>query len=281
MPDASVYTRDPFFARVARRPVGTSLGTCDLPILYSDASLLGLLYRVDPNAARPLIDPAFEPWIVFGKALAMVCAFEYRDTTIGPYGELGLGLLIKRRGACPSLLGALADMRKETDAGLYIVNLPVTTAEARSAGRELWGYPKYVTPMDIGFRRDGVRFKVDNEIEMTMGASRGLETAGLPFVLYSVNGGRVLRTIVDVDHKVRWGGASSASIRIAGDGPTATSVRALGLDRAKPMLAFRTDRMRSILPLGEDMGAAPQATDGAGHATEDTLRTGKAREVRP
>jgi hypothetical protein len=276
MLDAASISRDPFFARVARRPVSTSAGPCDLPILYSDASLLGLVYRVDAGRARDLVDPAFEPWIVFGKALAMVCAFDYRETTIGPYGELGIGLLVKRRGARPSLLGALADLRRERDAGLYIVNLPVTTKAARSAGRELWGFPKYETPMEASFKDEGVRFGLGKELTIRMGPSRGIRTPGMPFVLYSVNGGRILRTVVEVDHEVRWGGAPTATIAVNGDGPSAATVRALGLDRAKALAAFRTDGMRSILPLGEDMGAAPNGATKKAAAFEDTLRTGVA-----
>jgi hypothetical protein len=83
-----------------------------------------------------------------------------------------------------------------------------------------------------------------------MGPSRGPSTRGLPFVLFSVNEGRMLRTIVDVDNQVRWGGAGTAEVAITGDGPTSRTVKALGLDRAKPALAFRADAMRSILPAG-------------------------------
>ncbi len=267
---------DPFFAPVRTQPHTTSAGPCALPILYWDASLVGLLYRVDVAKARPLVDPNFEPWLVFGKAIAMFCCFEYRQSTIGPYGEVGLGLLVKRKGSKPSLLGALRDsMRTEIDGGLYIVNLPVTTEGARAAGQELWGYPKYVSPMTMSFREDGVRFGLGSELTLTMGPSRGLVTRGLPFVLYSVNDEtRVLRTIVDVDHKQRWGGAASARIEITGNGPTARTVKALGLDAAAPMLAFRTNAMRSILPAGIDKGpsvvhvsAATPKQNGASVAT--------------
>jgi hypothetical protein len=124
---------DPFFAGLQRKTQATSAGPCDLPILYSDASLLGLLYRVEPAKAAPLIDVNFEPWVVLGKAIAMLCFFDYRATTIGPYGEVGLGVLVRRRGSSPSLTRALGDLRKERAAGLYVLNLPVTTEAARAA----------------------------------------------------------------------------------------------------------------------------------------------------
>src|SRR5205814_2655170 len=256
-----------------RKTHATSAGPCELPILYSGASLLGLLYRVDGAKVRPLVDANFEAWTVFGKATVMLCFFDYRETTIGPYGEIGLGVLIKRKGTSPSLVGALADLRKETDAGLYVVNLPVTTEAARAAGRELWGYPKYVAPMQSTFDATGVRFTLGGELTVTMGPSGGPRTAGIPFVLYSVAKGRVLRTVVDVDHRQQWGGASSVKLEVHGDGPTARTVKALGLDGAKPALAFRTDAMRSILPMGQDMGPSVNAG-----ARGDTLR---ASEVQP
>jgi hypothetical protein len=253
---------DPFFDAVRPAPVTTSAGPCDLPILYKDASLLGLFYRVDPSLAAGLVpaEDGVEPWVVLGKVFVLVCMFEYRETTIGPYGELGLAVMVKRRGRSPSLLRALVDMRKEDDAALYVVNLPVTTEGARAAGKELWGYPKYKTGMQTEFRPDGIRFVLEGELEYTMGRGPGLTTAGMPFVTFSVNArGRLLRTIVDVDHRVRWGGASTVKLAILGDGPTTKTVKTLGLDAMKPVLAFRTDGMRSILPLGTDLGAVRDA----------------------
>lgn len=107
-----------------------------------------------------------------------------------------------------------------------------------------------MTPIDASFTAAGARIALGSELVVTMGPSRGLSTRGLPFVLFSVNEGRVPRTIVDVDNQVRWGGAATAEVAITGDGPTSRTVKALGLDRAKPALAFRTDAMRSILPAG-------------------------------
>jgi hypothetical protein len=84
--------QDPFFASAERtkRTFSTSAGPCELPILYTDASLLTLVYSVDPAVAAAHVDlQAFEPWDLFGRAWAVLCAFEYRTTSIGPYGERG------------------------------------------------------------------------------------------------------------------------------------------------------------------------------------------------
>ena len=149
--------QDPdFFDRHLRETVATSRGPCKLPIFYEDASLLVAIWRVDGKRAQPLVPVDFEPWLVLGKALAMLCIFEYRQTSIGPYGEIGLALLVRKKGTKPSLLRALGDLRKEEDQALYVVNLPVTTEEAHAAGVEIWGYPKYVRNIETRFTRDEV-----------------------------------------------------------------------------------------------------------------------------
>ena len=250
--------RDPsFFENRERETVETSRGPCELPIRYEDASLLTAIWRVDDAVARPLLPSELEPWLVLGKALAMLCIFEYRRTSIGPYGEIGLGVLSRKKGTKPSLVRVLSDLRKEPDQALYVVNLPVTTEGARAAGVEIWGYPKYVRDIETRFTRDGVRAELAGEFTLAMDRRRTLSTRGLPFVTFSVDAKeRLLRTVVDIDHDVRWGGARSVDLRVIGDGPTSKTIRALGIDGRKPAFAFRTDTLRSVLPRGVDVGTA-------------------------
>lgn len=262
------------FENLARETVETSRGPCDLPIHYEDASLLTAMWRVDDAVARPLLPPELEPWLILGKALAMLCIFEYRRTSIGPYGEIGLGILTRKKGSRPSLVRVLGDLRKEEDQALYVVNLPVTTENARAAGVEIWGYPKYVRDIETRFTRDSVRAELAGEFTLTMGRRRTMKTRGLPFVTFSVDAkGRLIRTVVDIDHDVRWGSARTVDLRVIGDGPTARSIRALGIDGTRPAFAFRTDAMRSVLPRGKDVGAA---TSTRGKAA----RTGSAEATR-
>jgi hypothetical protein len=245
---------DDRFFDVRRAPADTTAGPVDMPILYKDASALGMVFPVDPERAASLVPAAFEPWTRFGRAFAVLCAFEYRESTIGPYDELGIGVLVRRKGASPSWLRFLRDMRAEENAALYVVNLPVTTAGAHAAGTELWGLPKYVTPMETHFEPERARVVLGSELEIEMTRSRWPSMKGLPLVLYSVNHGRVIRTVVDVSHPQTVGG--KVTLKVTGDGPCSETVRALGMDRKKPLFAYSTDTMRSILPLGRDLGPA-------------------------
>lgn len=260
-------TASPSFVESVRRAeTAHASGSVTLPISYSDASVHGLFYSIATKRAAAVVGGAspFEPWSIAGRTTVLVCSFEYRESTIGAYGEIGIGVLVRKKGSRPSMLGYLRDMRSQPDAGLLIVALPVTTEAANSAGREIWGFPKYVTEMKTDFDRSSDRGRVSvsiaSELDIEDGPTLGPRTKGFPFVLMSIARGRILRTVVEVDHEVRWGLARQARVRARGNGPTARVVRELGLGESRPLAVFRTDRMRSVLPAGIDMGAATSAS---------------------
>lgn len=231
--------------------------SASLPIQYRDGTLLGLLYRVPARECEgPLQGLALEPFAALGQVTVLVCVFEYRDTSIGAYNELGIAVHAKRKGSSPRLLGAALDMRAQEEQALFVATLPVTTEGACRAGIELWGYPKYVTPIDTRFDERESHVRLGDELEITAPAGLGPLTKGFPFVTYSVRDGQLVRTVVEVDHHVRWGGGKGTSIRLVGPGQTSEVARALGLDRYSPMAVFRTDRMRATLPAGRLLGPA-------------------------
>jgi hypothetical protein len=245
-----------FFESVRQTPAKMSSGTCDLPILYRDASQFGVFFRIELERAQALLEgTALEPWPVLGAAMGAIYVWEYRDSTVGSYNELGLGIQARRRGTRPSLVRLGLDMRAQLDQGIWVVNLPVTTQGAYQAGVEIWGYPKYVTPIETRFDDGGASVRLGDELELSLGPMRG-PAMKLPVVTYTARGGRLLRTVIEVKEPVRWGTAASARLRVLGDGPTASSVKKLGLESARPLLAFRTDRFQAILPAGDDLGPA-------------------------
>ncbi|MCA9695171.1 MAG: acetoacetate decarboxylase family protein [Myxococcales bacterium] len=249
---------DAFFDAVPQRPHATRNGSCELPIRYLDASQFGVFFRVDLDRARAVIGASrsVEPWPILGKAVAAVYVWEYRDSTVGAYGEVGLGVQARRKGSRPSLLKLVADMGAQDDQGIWVVDLPVTTRAAFEAGVDLWGYPKYVTPIETEFSSHGASVRLGDELSMSIGRLRGPRLRGQPVVTYTASAGRLLRTRIDVDHHARWGSARSARLEVFGDGPLADSARRLGLVDAPAVAAFRVDRFRARLPAGVELGSA-------------------------
>jgi hypothetical protein len=227
-------------------------------VRYTDGSALACIYRVDLTAARDVMaTQCFEPLPVGGRAMVQLMALEYRETSVGPYNELGVMVLARRAGSKPSTVRTLMQPARVQDAGWFIVNLPVTTGFTCAAGRELWGFPKYVTRIDTEFDRKGAEIILGEELVIEHRARFGITMPTPPYVFFSELDGRMLRTIVPVEHKLRMGGASSVRVHVTSDGPTASSVRRLGLHQRRPMLAARVDHLKFVLPLGVTIGTTP------------------------
>jgi hypothetical protein len=235
-----------------------SLGELTLPVRITGGSSLACIYRVNLDAARAVLPTdCFEPIAVGGEALVQVTALQYDDSSIGPYNELGVMLLSRRPGTAPSRVRMLVSLADVEDAGWFVVNLPVSTGFACAAGRELWGHPNYLTRVDTEFDRERAQVILGDELVLEHRARFGMQMPGRPFVYFSELEGRLMRTVVPVEHSQRLGGARAVRIRVTGDGPTADTVRRLGLERRRPMFAARADRLKLTLPLGIPIGSTP------------------------
>ncbi len=256
----NAWHADPFF-QYPRTPFATSEGSVDLPILYYDDSQLLALFLVDYDAAQAQVRDHGMDAVRFvgGKALAGVAFYEYRETTVGVYNEVGVAIAVVPSGtpapAMPmlSMLGSLDKGR----VGFFIIDLPVTTAAACAAGREIWGYPKFVTP--IRFSLTGDRFSgavsdpggAGELLSLSGEAGAGMPGPLLDLILYSRHQGAMLRTLVNT----RGGGriCLPGSMRLTVPGnthPMAQRAAALGLHGATPALVMHTHRLQLRLNAG-------------------------------
>ncbi|MEM7180797.1 MAG: acetoacetate decarboxylase family protein [Spirochaetota bacterium] len=152
------------FFNVPLENFSCSKGQVDLPIQYFDTSLFMGLYLVASDAVKDtLLSQAMKPVILpGGKTLVGIIAFEYRDTSIGSYNEVGLAALCVPKHV-ENPLFSLADIFKPSnsrDLGFFIIDLPVTTEIALAAGKEYWNYPKFVAQIPLEYRADYVNFSV-------------------------------------------------------------------------------------------------------------------------
>lgn len=252
---------DHAFFRVARTPFHTSEGTVDLPILYYDVTNVVALFTAPRSEVAALLDgTGLEPgFTIGGDALVALSFYEYRRTTIGPYNEVGLATFAKRRGQNGGLFPAtdLFGNPDRRDVGAFVIDLPVTTGAAWAAGRELWGYPKFVAPISVhlnGRSFDGAISAPEGRASIasvagTLGPS--LPAPPLSLMLYSLLEGRMLRTNVHVRGTTRVHAPGTCRLSVgASDHPMAERLRRLVLDGAKPLLVLVTDDFQSRLHAG-------------------------------
>jgi hypothetical protein len=197
--------RDPFFC-VPRISHVTGQGRVELPILYHDSTAVFAFFACDRDSLTALLPagrlvPAFT-WR--SKALAGLALFEYRATSIGTYNEVGVAIpAIWARGpapACPAVdLMRSADLRR---VGYHIVDLPVTTQAACAAGKDIWGYPKFVTRIDFSLIKRQLQCRVHDpgstgtimSLAGTLGC--GVPTPSLDLVTYECVDDQDRRTII-------------------------------------------------------------------------------------
>jgi len=152
------------------------------------------------------------------------------------------------------------DPRQRT-VGMYILDLPVTTEAARAAGREIWGYPKFLT--EIPFRHQDGQFDcaVDDPaggepllaLRGALGRSLGLDAFHL--TLYSNHRDQLVKTVVDVRCPTRVSRGTQTSLAASpGDHRMAANARDLGLVGATPLVVQVSDAFQSRLNDGESIG---------------------------
>ena len=164
---------------------------CPLPIRYFDVQCLVATFLTDLDRAAELLKGTGLQAVPQedGKAVVVLYCIEYRKTDIGPYNEVGLTVLAKAPG--------------DPIPANYVVNLPVTTAVANRAGREIWGYNKFVAAIDVN--SDGKKFSTilrdtDNEIIGALEGRRGASVPAPPtdILTFTLLRGRVIKTVIQV-----------------------------------------------------------------------------------
>lgn len=230
-----------------------SVGNVTLPIEYRDGSLLNIVAFVRQAAVRALLPTTrLHPVVVRGKATMLLTIFEYRDTSVGPYNELSVAFLVRPEG---SGLGA---------AGAWVQDLPVTTEIALAAGKEIWGYPKWVQPISWEHRGDTIRAGLPGELSVTARARRWPAIrVPVPMSTYTVHEGRLVRTTLRLAGSLRFARGGAVDVEVTGDGRVARTLRALGVDRRAPAFAMWCDDLRATLPEGRDAGRASEPRSAA------------------
>lgn len=254
------FAADRFFD-VPRTVRSTSMGPVELPILYYDVRNVVALFAVRIAGARSVLaGTGLEPVPAgAGHAIVGLSFYEYRETTVGVYNEVGLAIFCARAGEPRRALAFVDLLRKpqKRRVAAYVVDLPVTTALANAAGRELWGYPKFVTPIEFGLDGRDVDAAVkepDGTGDLCRLAGRlgpGVPAPPLSLLTYTHLDGALVRTHVDVRGRVMLRSRGSLVLRVsASEHAMAEHLRALGLDGARPLLAMATERFQSKLYAG-------------------------------
>lgn len=246
-----------------------SEGEVDMPIFYQEGANVMALFTSPLEAVKAELEgTGMVPAAVIGdRAVVGVSMYEYRVTSAGAYNEVGVAVPVFQQGQPRPLLGTLDFLRTahERRMGFYILDLPVTTAIANAAGREFWGFPKFVT--DIEFNWQGGHFHC---AVMEPGTQRPIMTLGghprpmvpvpaMDMVLYSNLENRSLRTLINIRNGMSWNFPGGMRLDTgAGEHPMGERLRRLELGGRRPFTVLSTPRFQSRLNAGVEVPATAQ-----------------------
>ncbi len=252
---------DPFWD-VERTCFESSEGDVELPIFYYDFSMALFTFFIKPKNLESILEgTGLKPCVFLNnRSVAILVFFEYRDTSVGIYNEVGLcSLTYSEKCRKPFFyLPGLIGNGDNWKIGAYVHNLPVTTKEANAAGKEIWGYPKFVTdiPFSLGPKTFGGAVKDpdtgDDIVSLSGSRGRvGLTFPAIDIVSYTIHRGEHIRTCITTDDKAKYSLYPNIRLKVgSGDHIMTRNLRGLGLDNKRPFSLTVTQNTRSRLPEG-------------------------------
>ncbi|MFF9587283.1 acetoacetate decarboxylase family protein [Streptomyces achromogenes] len=223
----------------------TTAGPVDVPVRYYDSSAAHLCFPVDADTARALLPGVtwMTPSRLGRRALAVLSLYEHRCTTIGPYTEISLSVLVDDLWR-PRPYDVALDLLRRVDlrrTGRYVVSLAVTSEEARAVAREIWGQPAVrvsaearLTGRDLAVRSPALGLAVDGRL------GPGARCPEADWILYGRRGESTIRTLVRAHGGLRLhsGGGIRLRLDTGAAEPLAGHLRRLGIATARPRLVL-------------------------------------------
>lgn len=220
-----------------------------IPVEIREARSWFASFAVPADRVAQLVAPAgLEPArLPGGRSLASLAFVRYVDGDLDPYHEVAVAFLV----ADPA--GSVGPGAGRRQQGVLIHRLPVDQEFTCEAGREIWGFPKFVTPIAIREERgaDSCFLTVDGQPALTMTVRHGIPTPMRSTALdaFSFRDGVLRRTRWELrgrGSRMRIGGVQVA----LGNGEIADELRSLGFPR-RALMSGRVDQVAMTFQAAE------------------------------
>ena len=223
-----------------------------LPVHVRAATQASATWSVDAAAAQAIIEPSGLTVARGrrGRATCSVAVVDYLDNDLGTYHEVAVAFAVMPHDAGPAWR---SDPRRPTT---LIHRLPVDGDFTCAAGREIWGFPKWVTQIDL--RRHGRStecvLRDDGEVVLALQVAPGglpLPASPLEMTAYSHLDGVLRRTPWSTTSRGAHLRPGGAVLELGGPHPMADELRTLGVHRRSPLFSVTVETMTATFGAAE------------------------------
>ncbi|CAL9330322.1 hypothetical protein SUDANB105_00059 [Streptomyces sp. enrichment culture] len=186
-PDLDEIARDPrvsgvdFFRQLPKIKVDSPIGPTLTPNFYYSVSTARLTMLAPSRAIRARLPAELAPLeIAPGLGLISVMFFRYDVCDIDFYTEAAVGIAVRpaRHGRL-GFFDLVAGLKNE-HLDSYVLSLPVSTEIAQVRGHDGYGFPKWVTELDVDIDRSRTTARVANDsggVDLSLLATTPKQTA--------------------------------------------------------------------------------------------------------
>jgi len=193
----------PFFKDTPKKILEMDGEAVEFPVLYYDFRSITCFFTAKTSQVKKLLPhPNFKPIEIWPRtSMLIISAFEYLDTSIGPYNEIAIAVPVAfpPRFMIPGL--ATISMLRKNAPHIYIHQLPVTTEIALKGGVHFYNYPKFLA--QITFQDQGenlvVSLKENDNLILNMFTKKLATKRSDHFQVhtYSIRENVVMHTLVE------------------------------------------------------------------------------------
>ena len=173
--------KNDFFDGIMQSPVKIGSQSVPFPLFYRDLAYLGLFLLAPLDAVKNILPSKrmhpfrLTPW----HCIVTITASEYKDSDIGPYNAVSIGVPFILDRASPILTGILRTPPEVPM--IYLLHLPVTTEIARDTGVESANFPEFLADIDLNSDDRWINCEVDAEGKNILSLSaRKMDLSPLP-----------------------------------------------------------------------------------------------------
>ena len=233
------------------------------PVVVSDASMLMNGFLVNAKAAQAMLEgTGFRVVELFpGKAILQLLAVDYKQNDLGDYNEGAIIFPVLAPGEKKPfpLFGTMKRMGNGT-MGNFVYRMPVDQEYTTHAGRFIWGFPKWMSRIDIEFGPSVARgtFIDEDELVYSIEAKTGGDNTPKEqrAASLAIRDGKAWKTYGTNNSSGLTFSLGGKTPKIGDSHPLAKELRTLGLPK-KPMftVSVKSTNMTFGKPESVDIGA--------------------------